>query len=306
MTYRYWLRKNRVTARHEGVAEKSLPMARETYGTLCISGHASILTPMASYISDPGVIYCRSLHDGEQAPRSAVLDVTGLDGSKLDMAWLRAGGANSKARLPIVLGRLGLEPQARPAERITDPPPLNRGKTITAQHLADFARAMAKSKDREDATLRSGLTIPQVDRLEKIASTLVRMKGVTPWPISGLRHISAVMAIPRSLTGTDKLFNLLQKPPEFVIDLAESWAQQAHPDRLHGPHTIMQLSDKNEQGAARTMVGTLGIDIVLDQSEGVEILRSPDGVAPSRSHAAALKWVLAIVWVYQRFQSSQD
>ena len=165
---------------------------------------------------------------------------------------------------------------------------------------------MAHSKDREDATFRSGLTIRQVERLEKIASDLVRMKGVTPWPVPGLRHMSAVMAIPRSLTGTDKLFSLLHKPPEFAIDLAESWAQQAHSDRLHGPHTIMQLSDKDEQGAARTMVGTLGIDIVLDQSEGVEILRSPDGVAPSRSHAAALQWVLAIVWVYQRFQSSQD
>lgn len=298
----YWLRKNRVTARHEGVAEKSLPMARETYGTLCISGHASILTPMASYISDPGVIYCRSLQDGEQAPRGAVLDVTGLDGAKLDMAWLRAGGANSKARMPIVLGRLGLEPQACPAERITDPPPLNRGKTITAQHLADFARAMAQSTDREEATFRSGLTIRQVDRLEKIASDLVRMRGVTPWPVPGLRHISAVMAIPRSLTGTDKLFDLLQKPPEFVVELAESWAQQAYPDRLHGPGTIMQLSDRAEQDAARMMLGTTGIDMVLDQSAGVEILRTPDGAAPSRSHAAALQWVFAITWIFARFK----
>lgn len=298
----YWLRKNRVTARHEGVAEKSHPLARESYASLCMSGHGSILTPMTNYVSDPGVIYARSLQDGEQAPRHAILDVTGLEGSHLDMAWLRAGGANAKARLPSALERLGLEPHERPLERITDPPALNRGKTITAMHLADFARAMAKSKDREDATLRSGLTLPQVDRLEKIASTLVRTKGVTPWLVPGLRHSSAVMAIPRSLTGTVGLFNLLKKLPEFAVVLAESWAQQAHPDRLHGPGTIMQLSDKAEQDAARMMLGTTGIDMVLDQSAGMEILRTPDGVAPSRSHAAALQWVLAITWIFERFK----
>ena len=307
----YWLRKNRVTARHEAVladfaadGPELAPSARAVYGAMRASGHPSIVVPMTHYLSDPRIIYGLDLRLGLGAPRSAILQVTGLQGSHLDMAWQRAGGPNAPARLRVVLNRLSVTPPIEPAEHRTDPPPLKRGRAITPRHLADYARVMAKFSDRHEALMRSGLTDGQVHRLDNIARDLVRMKGVTPWTFEALRHPSAALAVPRPMEGTGKLYSLLDGPPAAeLVRLAEAWAKQGYTERLHESRVTLELDAPELEAAAMWLLDATGISLEIDRSAGQKVLAAPQGQAPSRSHAAGVRWVLSLIWIYSAFSS---
>jgi len=307
----YWLRKNRVTARHEKVLEAfntakplNAPTAHAVYGALRASGHASIIVPMTHYLSDPRIIYGLDLHLGRSAPRSAILQITGLQGSHLDMGWQRAGGPDSPERLRVVLNRLALSTPFKPAENRTDPPPLKRGRAITPRHLADYAEAMARESDRYGAVLRSGLSDGQVRHLERVARDLVQIKGVTPWAFQGLRHRSAVLALPRPLKGTDKLYALLDKaPPDELVRLAEAWAIQGYIERLHDHRVILELGTPELEQSARWLLHTTAVHLELDRSAGKEVLAAPIGVKPSRSHAAGTQWILSLAWIFKRMSA---
>lgn len=307
----YWLRKNRVTERHEKVlagftAAESLraPSAHATYGAMRASGHPSIIIPMSHYLSDPRLISSLDIHIGIRAPRSAILQVTGMQGSHLDMAWQRAGGPGAPERLRVVLSRLALSAPSIPPEYCTEPPRLGRGRKLTPRHLADYAEAMAKENDRHQALLRSGLTETQVGRLEQIARELVQIKGVTPWPIEGLRHPSAVLAIPRAIKGAEKLYSLLEKePPDALVTLANGWTSQGYIERLHDSGVIMELGDPDLERAARWFLETTAAQLELDRSAGKEVLRAPRGQVPSRSHAAGAQWVLSLTWIFTRMSA---
>lgn len=302
----YWLRKNRVTARHEAVladfpadSPALAPSARAVYGAMRASGHPSIVEPMTYYLSDPRIICGLSLRLGQIASRSAILQVTGLQGSQLDMAWQRAGGPDAPARLRVVLNRLSVPAPIKPAEHRTDPPPLKRGRAITPRHLADYARAMAKYSDRHEALMRSGLTDGQAHRLDNIARDLVRMKGVTPWAFEALRQPSAVLAIPRPMDGTNKLYALLDRPPaEELVRLARAWAKQGYTERLHESRVILELDAPELEMAAMWLLGATDIKLEIDRSAGQKVLSAPHGEAPSRSHAAGARWVLSLIWIY--------
>lgn len=310
----YWLRKNRVTARHEAVladfsAERPelVPSARAVYGAMRASGHPSIVVPMTHYLSDPRIICGLDLRLGLNAPRSAILQVTGLQGPHLDMAWQRAGGSEAPARLRVVLNRLSVSPPIQPAEHRTDPPPLKRGRALTPRHLADYARAMAKYSDRHEALMRSGLTDAQLHRLNIIARDLVRMKGVTPWAFDALRHPSAVLAVPRPMDGTNRLYDLLDRPPaaELVL-LADAWAGQGYTERLHESRVILELGTPELEAAAMWLLDATGIGLVIDHSAGQRVLAAVQGEAPSRSHAAGVRWVLSLIWIHSVLASSQN
>lgn len=302
----YWLRKNRVTARHEAVladfpadSPELTPSARAVYGAMRASGHPSIVVPMTNYLSDPRIICGLNLRLGQSAPRSAILQVTGLQGSQLDMAWQRAGGPDAPTRLRVVLNRLSVRVPIQPAEHRTDPPPLKRGRAITPGHLADYARAMAKYSDRHEALMRSGLTDGQVHRLDSIARDLVRMKGVTPWAFEALRQPSAVLATPRPMDGTHKLYAQLDGPPaEELVRLAQAWAKQGYTERLHESRVILELDSAGLEAAAMWLLDATGIGLEIDQSAGQRVLAAAQGEAPSRSHAAGIRWVLSLIWIY--------
>jgi hypothetical protein len=298
----YWLRKNRVTARHEAVALIPLPPASEVHGALSVCGHASMIDPLRSYISDPRIACSLGIHEGKLASRASILAVSGFRGSHLDVAWQRAGGSDSSARLQVVMDRLGLVPPTPPAEVITLAPPHNRGRAITPRHLADYARALAAEGQRHDAMIRSGLTDRQASRLELIARELVQIKGITPWRFRGLRHPSAVLAVPRPLAGTDRLYALLDTQPTKALScLVESWAKQGYVDRVHDTGVILQLNSHDEETSARWLLSETALSLELDLSGGVEVLRAPRGQAPSRSTAAGTQWVFSLVWVFTRF-----
>lgn len=299
----YWLRKNRVTARHENVVNQDRPMARDTYAAMCANGHALIQTPMSSYISDPAVVLRHQLREGQTARRADILRMSGLDGAQLDMAWLRAGGARSGCRLPTALGRLGSNPVAPPAELLTESPPLHRGAKITPLHIDDYARAMHRFQDQQEAMLHTGMSSSQIEALDRIAADFLIRKGWTPWPLPSLNHKSAVVKPPRKLKGTGKLFALLSDAPNAdTKQIVGSFPQQAFLSRKHAPNVVMQLETPADVDASRRFLDATGVELLLDQSAGIDVLRTREVDDGSKAHAAAFRWVMAVLWIYSRFE----
>lgn len=304
----YWIRKERVTTRHATIVGDRIPMARDVYGVLRACGHASIVVPVTSYISDPAIICAHDIRAGLRAPRGAILAVTGEHGPPMDMAWQREGGPDSPARLRVVLDRLGLPTAESPVERITPAPPLASRRAITPRALADYARVATKAITQYDLLRRCGLTAMQANRLTAIAEQLLQRRGVTPWPVPGLRHRGAVMAVPRPLAGTDRLFALLdtEHVDPRLIHLAEQWTQQPHLDRLHPSGTILHLVTDADFRAAQWLLETTHVRLHISASHATSVLRAPTGVAASRSHAAGVQWVLALIWAHHRLIASSS
>lgn len=299
----YWLRKQRVTERHDRIASEPPASARAVSDVLRACGHSSMDIPVAHYISDPRVVYANSVSAGSTTLPGEILRLTGLQRTHLDMAWQRAGGAKNINRLPTVLDRLALGCSQAPLERITAPPALRQGRSLAPRHVAEYARALASGDERQHAVVQAGLTDLQAAKLDDAARALVRKKGVTPWAFEGLRYRSAVTAVPRSVRGSKKLYKLLDgDPPQELVCLSRAWAEQSHIEKLHEPRVVMELITSDDLAAARWLLEKTEIDVMIEPDAGANVEAAllcgrPD-LAPARSHAAGLKWVLALVWIF--------
>ncbi|WP_298577256.1 hypothetical protein [uncultured Luteimonas sp.] len=307
----YWLRKNKVTARHERICstfqtQAVPPTARATYAVLRESGHTSMDVPLFHYISDPAVAQARELADGCRHPRRAFLSLTGISGPVMDMAWQRAGGAKSRASVGVVLGRVGMMPAAAHVENVTPAPPLKRQGQLMPRHVAAYATAMAKEDSRTDALLRCGLSEGQASNLDLHARELWRRTGYLMWQLPETQGSSAVTALPRRLLGTDRLYALLDRPatPE-LLQLADAWSTQGFVKRVQEGPVLMEVDD----GLAPTIstwISGLDLQLEVERRTTAWVLRGAMNVPPSRSHAAAFRWVLAVVWIYTQFTDSRD
>jgi hypothetical protein len=218
-----------------------------------------------------------------------------MTGAQLDMAWQRAGGPDAPKRLQIVLDRLKAVPAEMPAERLTAPPRLGKPKTLTLRHVADFARAMASEPTRELAILRAGLTNQQANALDAAALKLALAKNKTPWAYPGIRRRGIVMAIPRAMAGTERFYALLDQPTsEELAVLAEAWASQPFNAQVRGGRMILELTGPRERQAASWLLSQTKLNLAIESLAGAQALVLPTNVAASRSHGAALQWVLAV------------
>lgn len=298
----YWLRKNRITARHLAAVLQDEPRARHVYAVMKVSGHAQISTPLESYINDPAVCMQNSLREGRESSRSSILDVTGLDVSGLDMAWLRGGGAKSTMRLATVLDRLGIKTADISKQNITPSPPLRRASVFLPRHIDSYARLLHKFNDRNEALLRSGLTESQADRLDKIAKEMLLYRGEILWPISELLHKSAIISPARKLEGTENLFELLDKEPnEDMQLLSDIWVKKSHAERIFVDEVAIVLSSAEESEAADRILIATKLELESVQIGGTQVIRAPEMIDKTKNHTAAFQWVLGVFWIYSRF-----
>lgn len=307
----YWLRKRRVMARHAAANAGFGPhRARDVQTALCLSGHALVLTPLESYVSDPAIPLARSLRQGRRTSRANFLTVTKLEPDSLDMAWVRRGGEHGEKRLAVVFDRLEFPSTQPPPGRYVDPPPMRRQMGLLPLHVDTFARALQKQHAVDRAMIRAGLSGQQVERLQIAASDLVVQAGRVPWRVEGLRHPRAVMKAPRKFAGAEGLFDLLKDPPApELTSLASTWASRGHVARLV-ENDAMLLASEAEVGQARNILKAARVDpanILVSGAAPVITLQicrpgtSPRDKAPSRkSLMAAFIWVLSIVWLQQR------
>ncbi|MDE2464343.1 MAG: hypothetical protein KGO02_11600 [Alphaproteobacteria bacterium] len=306
----YWLRKRRVTARHQAITELAPCRARDVHTALCHSGHAGIQTPLTSYIADVAVPLAHSLREGCSAPRASVLAVTALVAQPLDLAWIRAGKSHRSGRMGVVYARLKHAPARRPTRRYASPPPLRRLYDFLPRHIDAFARARHAGDGFEEAMLRVELSPRQGEALERAAEDLAVMRGDAPWPLPQLRYPRSLMHPARWLEGSEGLRAALDRSPsETLYQLADRWAATGHSDRLLVDPAGVVLPRTWSTADAIALLNQHGvdsdlIDLSMEGSFTTLRLRRPSGEFAKSGDVltlmSALDWLLAMAWLHRR------
>lgn len=294
----YWLRKNRVTQRYRALVRLPQPMARDVRDILGACGHSDIAVALAHYVNDPAAVLFTHRTDARDTPRRDILAVTGLAGPPLDMAWSRAPDIEG-GKVPIVLDRTGIPFVEPDEENITPAPVLSSRTRLRPLHVAKYAHAMYAEPNRLAASGRAGLSEAQATSLDAAAHELLLLYGQAPWRTEGLRHRRAIMLRPRSLAGTEALFELLaSEPGEDLSLLARIWASQGHLGRVHGTDVLMTLPTHDAREAARRVLGATQLGLNVINVGDVHLLQAHPRRQREKTHGAALRWVLAIIWIY--------
>lgn len=299
----YWLRKRRVTLRIGAAMNQQMATARDVYRALRESGHADILTPLGHYIYDAAVPLAQYLKRAGRLDRASVLAMSGVSASALDAAWHRQRLRDSTEFHGVVLDRIGVEVAPIADESVTDPPMLYRQKVLTPRHIDVFAREYHRHGDKLDAMRRSGLSSGQVERLEREIEALVVQNGFAPWEVAGIRQRRGVMAPARRIEGTAKLFQLMDDPPvQWLWVLAEAWQDQGYVHRLHDSDVVLVLEPAAVRNAAEEMLIRTDLNLQIEvRNQGKAVLvTNKNDKERKNSHASGVRWMLAMIWLYQR------
>ena len=299
----YWLRKRRVTLRMGAAMNQQVPTARGVYAMLRESGHADMIVSLEHYIYDMAVPLAQYLKRAGALDRARALAVSDISAAALDAAWHRQRLRGSSEFHGAVLDRIGVEVITRPAASLTDPPALYRQKALTPRHIDLFAREYHRHGDRLEAMARSGLSNAQVERLERGIGTLVVKNGFAPWSVGGIRQRRGIMAPARRIDGSQKLFQLMDDPPtQWLGVLAEAWQEQGYVHRLHDSDVVLILDSETVRSAAKEMLMKTDLDLKIEvRSRGRAVLvTNKKDQGRKSSHVAAVRWALAMIWLYRR------
>ena len=105
--------------------------------------------------------------------------------------------------------------------------------------------------------------------------------------------------------GTETLFGLLEKEPSQELKtLASSWTGQGHISRMHDSDVFMLLSSSEERVAADLIYNT-DLKMQVTTVEGHHLLKEPAKIGKEKGHGPALRWLLAIVWIFSSVTSAE-
>lgn len=303
----YWLRKRRMTQRLRDSQNTAVPLARSAYRALHMLGEADILTPLHNYVHDAAVPLHTYLESASQPDRSGVLAVSGLRATPLDMRWHKRRGKEVDYFFGTVLDALEIGFAPVPEGSLTLAPALYRQRPLLPLHVDRYARLLQKVGDRAEAMVRCGLSDRQADLLDDAVHDMVVSNGAAPWLLPEVRQPAAMMHSARRLHGAEKLFNLLNRRPDAsLVALADAFVCRGHLERMHGREVIVALRGATECDAARAFVakGLARIEYAEGNGSG-GVLRLAgadmgDKKARRNAHGDALRWILAVVWLYTR------
>lgn len=84
-----------------------------------------------------------------------------------------------------------------------------------------------------------------------------------------------------------------------------SWVEQPHVERVHGEGVIMQVDPEHLAGLRLLLAKTrLRVKVVTVDGHHLLVNRRHNKFA--KGHGAALRWMLAIVWLYESIPHPTD
>lgn len=226
-----------------------------------------------------------------------LLAASGLEAGPLDVAWSRAG-RSGEARIGVVLDRLAVPFVPTPPESRTQPPRLRRFMPIHLAHVDAYARAMHQRRSRVEAALAAGITTQQAAEFDRAALELLVRRGYSPWNIHGHAGDRYSLSVPRRIEGSDALFGLLHQPPsDQLMAVAAAWVAQPYVDRRHGDGALLRVSEPLAH-AIQELLSVTGIAMMVIATDEGNLLVETARDGGISGHAAALRWVLAITWIF--------
>lgn len=288
----YWLRKRGVRNRHDRVRRARAPRARDVYRVLKVCGHATIATPIASYIGDPSAWMELDRPVIAAAERGAASALSGLPVATLDQRWQRwrharntSDGPDERTRLALTLHMPDTE---WPSEELPDPPPYK--STVTGFPLwavESVMNALAMGYDPQEV-----VDIVDVD-VGTAKAIHARCQELT---LRTRRILSKDdLSRPRRTPAYLDLMALLDRKPQGLGDMAKEWA---HCARITVPRGSVALIEPEAVARLRALAEMIGYELGSRSTEGGDVGhylgKRGEGIYGSEP---VLEWVLAVLWV---------
>lgn len=283
----YWLRKRKVRLRHIATMALPHPRARDMAEAMRLNGHALMVTPLVSYLSEPGAYL--SLDGSLQAvgSRQGSAEISGLSLKTIDGAR-RAGVHGSR---PYVARILRLSPSQSSGMHLPEPPhPAKHHGDLSWSSVARILRALVESADTSWIADRLGTTKWQI---ESVLDALSAFNART----LGALGASGSIEVARTIGLSGAIDKCLVREDPRLASIATDWvsvsreAQISEGCRLYDQAAIHDL---------RTLCSELWPSVRLSEEQdsyGVRTFTFKAGKGSAYGAWPALRWALATAWI---------
>ena len=297
----YWLRKRGVNNRHSQIRRTSHPKARDVYRVLKVCGHATITTPMASYIGDPTAWMDVDGPMKVAMDRRTVSALSGVPVATLDQRWHRrrhAGesseGPDERTRLALTLG---MAAPGWPEVELPAPPPYQSMLTcFSLRSVESVMGALARGYSLEDVAEFVDVDAATVRAVADRCHELTRRTGL---PLS-----ENSLCQPRRTVPYLELMTQLARKPQGLGFLAWEWVSCA---RIVVPKRSLALIDPTAIARLRELAVLTGYGLSSESSEigDVGYYLAKDGKYVYGSEQL-LQWLFAVLWVADGLPACRD
>lgn len=288
----YWLRKRRVWKRHHRAISARKAKARDLAHAMRLDGHALMVTPVTSYLAEPGAYASRAM------PAQAV---TTREGAAMiaRVRRLNERGASRSEDLGTsvqVARLLRLERPSRRGSPLPEAPPLARhGADLTWSTVERILRDCASGEERARIVGRHGIELAQLESIVASMGALAARLKVD------LGSGQGDLAPPRSTAASRRWFALLEAADARLASIAREWVEVSDRKFLDAG---CQLADRQTIGLLRGVANELGAR--LDDSDagyGTTLVRFVGQHGNGHASRVAygewltLRWLLAVAWI---------
>lgn len=291
----YWFRKRCVQRRHIDARSRIGATARSVYRAMRACGHATISTPIASYIGDPAGWMDVGSRVLAAIDRRTAAALSGLSLGTVDQRWFRwrsTNGANGAVDSPDPAMRLARVLHMRPSQwslqALPDPPahrPLVAGMSWEAVGNVMAALAVGHAVDRVARTTHVHINDVQeiAGRCEGLSALTKRVFGKAP-----LRR-------PRDTQLYARLYERVATAPARYQVIADDWVACSSHSLANRP---IALIAPGAVDAMRTLLREVGLDLsTMHANPPVVLCDIVKGGRTVYGARRALLWLLAVLWV---------
>lgn len=286
----YWLRKRRVAARHARLIVTGDVRASDVVRTMQVSGHAGILTPIASYLGDP-LTYAPPDLGGESLSDLTIMSrLTGLSIAAVRQRWKRMGTRGEigmPERLQCLVARRK-DPWRN--YRLPAPPrPVPYRRAFSWSTVGRALAAMAGGVEPDRIEAATGVTDLQVDRLRSLCDELMVRTGLS------VARPGAVIHPPRHSPVSQRLTRMIAEENPRLAAIAEDWVSVA---RSAPQGTGFPLVSQAAVEALSDVFASLALDVRQVSRDGAPVIYH----ATQYGGWTAISWALVVAWIGVRMQ----
>lgn len=283
----YWLRKRKVRLRHIATMALPHPRARDMAEAMRLNGHALMVTPLVSYLSEPGAYL--SLDGSLQAvgSRQGSAEISGLSLKTIDGAR-RAGVHGSR---PYVARILRLSPSQSSGMHLPEPPhPAKHHGDLSWSSVARILRALVESADTSWIADRLGTTKWQI---ESVLDALSAFNART----LGALGASGSIEVARTIGLSGAIDKCLVREDPRLASIATDWVSVSREAQISEG---CRLYDQAAIDDLRTLCSELWPSVRLSEEQesyGVRTFTFKAGKGSAYGAWPALRWALATAWI---------
>lgn len=288
----YWLRKRRVWKRHHRAISARKAKARGVAHAMRLDGHALMVTPVTSYLAEPGAYASRTMPAQAVTTRKGAAMIARVRG-------LNERGASRSEDLGTwvqVARLLRLERPSCRGSPLPEAPPLARhGSDLTWSTVERILRDYVSGEEGARIVGRHGIEPAQLESIVASMRALAARLKVDLGPGQG------DLAPPRPTAASRRWFALLEAVDPRLASIAREWVDVSDRKLLDAG---CQLADRQTIGLLRGIANELGAR--LGDSEagyGTTLVRFVGQHSDDHASRMAygewptLRWLLAVAWI---------